>query len=233
MKKFNILYIALIVLFAWLFASCASNHFTFTDVEGSLYAMGTQTITVTTSDDAKFEEKLETSYVTLSEQLKGKTVDSIKYISETKAEITISGKLENYTENSNYTYYNIELSSKALKGNTTATVVTKVYLCSPKILALSVFFTTDKMATSKFSLDYGSFIEENCNTSNIKLPDSNGVIISVTVNSDNTLTISVENYISSEESKYPLVKISANCTTFNQDIYVSVGQMLFSTYIYK
>ena len=48
MKKFNILYIALIVLFAWLFASCVSNHFTFTDVEGSLYAMGTQTITVTT-----------------------------------------------------------------------------------------------------------------------------------------------------------------------------------------
>ena len=76
--------------------------------------MGTQTITVTTSDDAKFEEKLETSYVTLSDKLKGKTVDSIKYISEAKAELTISGRLENYSTESSYDYYSFELSTKDL-----------------------------------------------------------------------------------------------------------------------
>ena len=232
MKKFNILNIILLFLLAGLFVSCASYHFTFTDVEGRLYAMGTQTITVTTSDDAKFEEKLETSYVTLSDKLKGKTVDSIKYISETKAELTISGRLENYSTESSYDYYSFELSTKALKGNTSATVMVTVYLSSPTIRANSVLFTTDKMASSTFSLDYGSFIEENCTTNNITLPDSNGSITSVKVE-QNQLLITVEDYKSIEESKYPVVKISASCTTFDVDIYVYVGQIWFSTYIYK
>lgn len=232
MKRVKLLLVALVCLFTCVLASCASYHFQFVNVSGIVYAMGTQTVTISTSDEAKFEEKLDVSYVTLSDQLKGKTIDSFTYVSETTAELTLSGTLESYTPSNSAEHYTIELSNNSLKGNTTATVTLTVYLCSPMISSGNTSFVSGKKASSTFTLDYGSFIESNCNTTKITLPDSNGTITTVKV-VDNVLTIVVENYASTEQNKYPVVKLDASCTTFGVDISVNVGQMFFFGYIYK
>ena len=68
-------------------------------------------MTISVSDDSTlFEKNLKPEYVTISEQLKGKTVESFTYISDTKAEVTLSGTLDVINTNVSYDYYELELS---------------------------------------------------------------------------------------------------------------------------
>ena len=223
MKKLKLFIISLVFLLVSLLVSCSKNHYTFVGINGIIYAKGTQTVTISVSDDSTlFEKNLKPEYVTISEQLKGKTVESFTYISDTKAEVTLSGTLDVINTNVSYDYYELELSNKALKGNSTATVVLTVYTSSPKIFANSSLFITGSNAVSTFSLPYGEFYADYCNTQNISLPDANGEITKISV-VDNKLTITVSNFKSTDSTKYPIVNVSKNCTSFDVDLSLYIG----------
>lgn len=226
MKKVKFLLVAIVCLFIAVLTACTKNHYVFTNVSGIIYAKGTQTVTVTVSDDSTtFEKDLKPEYITLSEKLKGKTVDSFTYVSDYKAEVTLSGILDTINTDVEYSYFNIELLNDALKGNSTATVSLTVYSTAPKVSAFSALFT-GKTASSTFSLPYGNFVEENCNAQNITLPDSNGEIEIKLEN--NQLSITVRNFVPTGSTNYPIVKVAANCTSFNIDLYLYIGAMLYS-----
>lgn len=228
MKKVKFLLVAIVCLFIAVLTACAKNHYVFTNVSGIIYAKGTQTVTITVSDDSTtFEKDLKPEFITLSEKLKGKTVDSFTYVSDYKAEVTLSGTLDTINTDVEYSYFNIELLNNALKGNSTATVSLTVYSTAPKITAFRAFFTTGKTASSTFSLPYGNFVEENCNAQNITLPDSNGEITEIKVE-NNQLSITVRNFVPTDSTNYPIVKVAANCTSFNIDLYLYIGAMLYS-----
>lgn len=233
MKKVKLLLVAIVCLFIGVLASCAKNHYVFTDVSGIVYAKGTQTVTVRVSEESTtFNKELKLEYITLSEQLKGKTVDSFTYVSDYKAEITLSGTLDSINTEVSYNYYNLELSSDALKGNSTATVTFTVYSSAPKISPFSVFYISGSTASSTFSLPYGNFIEESCNAQNITLLDSNGEITEIKLE-DNQLLITVRNFTPTDVTEYPIVKVSANCTSFNIELYLYIGTLLSSADLVK
>lgn len=228
MKKVKFLLVATVCLFIAVLTACAKNHYVFTNVSGIIYAKGTQTVTVTVSDDSTtFEKDLKPEFITLSEKLKGKTVDSFTYVSDYKAEVTLSGTLDTINTDVEYSYFNIELLNDALKGNSTATVSLTVYSTAPKVSAFSAFFTKGKTASSTFSLPYGNFVEENCIAQNITLPDSNGEITEIKLE-NNRLSITVSNFVSTDSTNYPIVKVAANCTSFNIDLYLYIGAIFYS-----
>ena len=65
-------------------------------------------------------------------------------------------------------------------------------------------------------------MEENVDTDHITLPDANGTL-EVSLTEGGGLHVSVKGFVRTEESSYPVVRIAAEVTTFNKELYVYVG----------
>lgn len=226
----KICYFAVLVFSIFMLVSCSGkSHYTFTS-SGLLYSKGSQKISIIVEEDTTtFESSVKKENFKLSTELSGKTISNLTYIDKNTVELVIEGSLDKVND-SEYDYHEIEISNDALKGNSTATVVVKVYNHSPRVLAGSVTYIksgSSAHAASKYSLPYGEFIEANCTNENITLQNGNGdITISIV---EEKLKVDITNFVITDENdRYPYIKISKVCTSFNEDIFIKVGLATFS-----
>lgn len=225
MKKTILPFLVGIVLFLMTLSSCGStNSYAYVSSD-YLYAKGTQTITVTSDNEGKFSKSITTAKLSLTAQMDGKTIDEVSFIDEKNITITISGSLTTVDKSTDYSFYQINLLKGSLGGSDTGSVTVRCYSSSPQISSTSYAAfgsASNKTVSSTYSLPYGTFIESNCTSENIFLPDDDGTITTISV-TDNQLFIRITGYAETSEYEYPVIQISAKCTSFNIDIYVYVG----------
>lgn len=236
MKKFlsAMLMIALAFTAAFSLFGCAENISESFVAEGAIYSKGTQTVTVRTKNETvTFSDKVSAADFSLSSELGGKTVTGVSFVNNAEIKIELTGTLSSTTA-SPYEYYKLTANKHAFNENASAEILVTVYQHPPM---MNVTGGRSSKAGGKysgsntFSLDYGSFITENCTAENITLIGNNGEIASLSATSD-SLYIYVKNYVFSETEPYPAVKISADCTTFNHEVIVSIngGTGLLNSY---
>lgn len=232
----------MLVIFALasvLFAGCfddddfgSENAFS---VSSDIYFDGEQTISITPSEygskTSTFLETITKSDVTVSGPLEGKTVMSVEYISENEIKVTFSGKVkasEPKDSDDTSSIGKIAISRKAIKNGIAGSVYLRVNY-HPKMwcdTSNSSASSVSKTYVSEFSLPYGNFITANVNTTNIIVPDDNSTV-SVSVTVHGKLRIEVSGFTPYEYNgqtyNYPVAKINANVTTFNKELYVTIG----------
>jgi len=243
-KKFfaPVIMLVILALASVLFAGCfddddfeTENSFSASE---NLYFDGEQTISIKPSDygskTSTFLETITKSDITVSGILVGKTVTSVEYISENEIKVTFSGKVkasEPKDSDDTNSIGKITISRKAIKNGIAGSIYLRVNY-HPKMVcntSNSSASSINKTYVSVFSLPYGNFITANVNTTNIIVPDDNSTV-SVSVTDDGKLRIEVSGFTPYEYNgqtySYPVAKLNANVTTFNKDLYVTIGNGL-------
>lgn len=239
-----IIAISIMFLACFAFAGC-SDDAKENDLVASanVYFDGTQTISITFSElsdnVSTFVDTISKSDVTVLELLKGKTVESVKYVSGEQIDLTLSGIVKaSEPQDSESVFGKIVISGKAFKNGTKGLAYVGVNY-HPKMVCTTSMSTTTadgkKNCVSEFELPYGEFIASNANTTNITVPVGD-VEIEVSVTLSGKLKITVKNFepftYGEVKYDYPVAKIEANVTTFNKVLYVTIGNIysVYATY---
>lgn len=204
---------------------------------GAVYFEGEQTITLKQEEHSEnkttFKDTITASDITVSGVLAGKSVKSIKYISETELLLTLEGKVSADKSHKEETG-TITVSYTALGNGANGNALLRVDFEPKMVVTHNLTNTFIKKYVSEFTLPYGSFIEENVNKDNIDVPVSDGVIVNMSVTDEGALRIEVIGFepveYKGETYNYPMAKISANVTTFNKDLYVNIGESVWLGY---
>lgn len=227
MKKLSILLLTALfaVMCVTLVACGGEGESVALSASNNLYSHGEQTVKITFSSTESgehvFEEDISVSDVAVGDGLVGKEVVSVVYESSTTVSVTLSGTVTGAVGSQGllgYISVNGGISDRA-----TGTAYLTVY--KPQMTtntSSSSNIGSLHSYSSTFLLPYGSFVEEYVNTEYITLPDTNGTL-EVSLTGEGGLYVRVKDFTLSEGVSYPAVRIAAEVTTFDKELYVYVG----------
>jgi hypothetical protein len=207
------------------FAGCASaSSSAFLQADGTIYNDGVQIVTLTLSsdDDASFNEDISAADVTLTGLLEDKEIVEVYYVDETTLLLGLSGEVEGSADETS----EIMIDASGISTDQEVSVAIQVDF-EPYITVESNFYTDSDgiiNASSQYVLPYGSFYEDYLNNENIQLVGEGE--LSYELNDEGCLRISVNNFTddsSEDENGYPQVILSKDVTTFNTEIILYVG----------
>ncbi len=236
----SVIVVAIILLSVCLaFASCKDNgvdYYYNLTTEGTVYFEGEQTISVKQEESSEnkttFLSTISAKDVSVSGVLVGKTVKSVNYLSETEILVTLDGKVtadKSHKEDTG----TITVSHNALKNGADGKTLLRVNFEPKMSVTYNVRNTALKKYVSEFTLPYGYFITENVNADNIEVP-VNDVTVNLSVTEEGALRIEVIGFepftYNGTTFNYPVAKINANVTTFNKELYVTVGELIWLGY---
>lgn len=221
MKKFiALIATALLAVLCMAFVACAEEGERISlHACDNVYSHGEQTIEITITDDSyTFEESIAVSDVTVGDGLEGKEVTAVTYVDETTISVTLSGTVT--AEVGDDGIIGSITVGGGISGNATGTAYLHVF--TPQMTTSSVFTIGSSYFATTFALPYGSFVEEYVNTDNVTLTNGTGTL-NVRLTDDGQLNISVKDFAATASDTYPVVKIAAEVTTFNKELYVYIG----------
>ena len=191
----------------------------------NVYSHGEQTVQLTfsasESKEYTFAEDISAADISVGGGLVGKEVTAVSYVDDSTICVTLSGTVTGTVGNDGV------LGSLTVNGGisdkATGTAYLTVYKPQMTVSGMSSsnIGSTYNFA-STFTLPYGNFVEENVDTDHITLPDANGTL-EVSLTEGGGLHVRVKGFVRTEESSYPVVRIAAEVTTFNKELYVYVG----------
>lgn len=191
----------------------------------NVYSHSEQTVQITfssaESNDYVFEKDISVADVTVGDGLVGKEVISVVYADDDTVSVTLSGTVTGAVGNEGLLGY-ISVNG-GISGKATGTAYLTVYKPQMTTSGTSSSNIGDlHNYSSTFTLPYGSFVEEFVDDEHIVLPDLNGAT-EVKLTEEGDLYICVKNFKLSEGVSYPVVRIAAEVTTFNKELYVYIG----------
>lgn len=227
MKKLScILLLALLAVLSITFVACGGDEESVAlSASNNVYSHGEQTVQLTFSSldggEHTFEKDIAVTDITVGDGLVGKKVTSVVYVDSNTISITLSGTVTGTVGKDGLSGY-ISVNG-GISGRAIGTAYLQVY--KPQMTTSGTSSSNIGELhnySSTFVLPYGSFVKEYVNTEHITLPDSNGTI-EVKLTEKGELYIRVKNFVLSEGITSPVVRIAAEVTTFNKELYVYVG----------
>lgn len=214
-------------------------HYNLT-TSGTIYFNGEQTISLIPSEyneyATTFLSTISKDDITFGGTLVGKNLKEVEYVSDKEVKLSVDGKVTADSSKSKE-FGTIKVSHKALKNNADG-IATFYVNFEPELTTEGVTIGTigkKKNYSSKLKLPFGSFIEENVNTTNITVP-LDDVTVDVKYISTTEIDIQVNNFEEFEyEGKtyeFPVAKLGANVTSFNKDLYIEIGKPGASALLY-
>lgn len=227
MKKLSVMLLsALLAAVCLTFVACGGEGESVAlSASDNVYSHGEQTVRLTFASSAGegyvFEEDISVSDISVGDGLVGKEVVSVVYENSTTVSVTLSGTVTGTVGNEGLLGY-IAING-GISDGATGTAYLTVY--KPQMTtsgSSSSNIGSLHNYSSTFVLPYGSFVEEYVNTEYITLPDTNGTL-EVSLTGEGELYVRVKDFTLSEGVSYPAVRIAAEVTTFNKELYVYVG----------
>lgn len=199
-------------------------------VEGRIYSVGTQEITIVATQPydnehqkAEFKESISKKDVKLSGKLKGKTVDSVTYVSPTEIKVTLSGTITGIsggvTADDDVTNVITILTSGVNNGYESFTIVS-IYNPSLSCYSSSRTNTNNTIKyVNYYQLTVGQ-INTLADLSTASIISGNGDLTCSFYNDEGKTVLKIEVRNSTEP---PTVKLPASLTEYNQEITVLLG----------
>ncbi|MGN1060745.1 MAG: hypothetical protein ACI4QN_03340, partial [Candidatus Coproplasma sp.] len=161
--------------------------------------------------------------IVLDSNLSGKTVKSVKYVSEEEIEVTLTG-------NTSTSFDDDKVMCKlTVKGSATQNGKDSycyTYLRKPKLTCISSLSddtSASRNISATFSLPYGSFNAQNATVENVTLVDAgNGTVTEVVITKSGNLMVTVEGY-TGDYSYRPTIKIAASLSSFNKEVTIAMS----------
>lgn len=208
-----------------LLSACDFNYYYQIAVSSPIYDDGEQVINVyftNENESTTFKSTISIEDIKFEGDLVGRTATKVEILSSGRLEITLGGKCSiSSTPSSNNKI--VVLSDATSDGRNYAYNVSKVLESG---LTSSSNENSDGTFTSVFSVTSGaSFEEYNILGSNIVITNGSGEEeIDVNFDSENqTVTVIVSNFTSSDSAPKPIVQFAASTTSLNKVITVTVG----------
>ena len=188
------------------------------EASGYIYIDGQQPLFIegqsSLNDDeaARFKDTITASDIILGDELAGKTVTSVEYKDDLKA--------NDFEGDSVYCKVTVKGSATKDGKNSYGYVI----LRKPKLTCMGGMYTTNTLK-SRLSLPYGEFITENVTLENITAVEPAGAKVEEVYLSDGELYVTVSGL--ADRFDYPTISISASVTSFNKQITITLST--FST----
>lgn len=215
-----------------LFLGSCTGSYTFLNLKCSdtFFVFGDQEVTISVQSDSEnqvtFKETISKNDVVFSYLLEGRVASSVTYLSPTSIKVGITGKVsENASGDLGYFTVNPSgiTSGATCFGVSDAPIYPSIYS-----EGVNLYFKNGGVvvrAQTSFKTNFGSFIFDNVNATNITLEETTGVLTITKNIENNSVTLKVENWTIAGEFAYPKVKFAANTWTLNKSNTVLVGKI--------
>jgi hypothetical protein len=209
----------------FLLAACSStSNQAVLEIDGTIYNDGVQIVTLTLSsdDDASFNEDISAADVTLTGLLEDKEIVEVYYVDETTLLLGLSGEVEGSADKTS----EIMIDASGISTDQEVSAAVQVDF-EPYITVESNSYSDSNgiiNASGTYTLPYGSFNEDALSDENIQLVGDGE--LSYSLSDEGSLTIAVTNYAddsNDNEIGYPQAVLSKEVTTFHTEIILYIG----------